>query len=111
MRPTATPYIAFLYGVIVIWLGYLGWRNVGSVASFVMGGGFGLLTLIGSLFMIQGRKWADWATLVCVAVLMVSFGIRFYATHSFMPAVMGLFSALLVVLILIKIFRKQLTER
>lgn len=106
MRSSAASYIAFIYGIIVIMLGYMGWRNVGSIPSFVMGGGFGLLTLIGSLFMIQGKKWADWATMAFVAILMIAFAIRFYMTHSFMPAVMGLFSALLIVLILMKALRK-----
>lgn len=103
MRPAATPYIALVYGIVVIMLGYMGWKSVGSIASFVMGGIFGLLTVIGSLLMIQGKKWAEWVTFAFVVLLIVTFVVRFYLTHGFIPAAMSLFSALLIVLILLRI--------
>jgi uncharacterized membrane protein (UPF0136 family) len=76
----------WVYGVIMMLGGILGYVKVGSKASLLSGVGMGLALLASGYGVWQGRREALIASVVIAALLVALFAIRLVKTKRFMPA-------------------------
>ena len=76
----------FIYGLISLIGGLIGYFQAGSKVSLVSGSISGLLMLICSYLMNQGFKWAFLIAGAITLTLIVVFSIRLQKTAKFMPA-------------------------
>ena len=75
----------WIYGVIMILGGIMGFVKVGSKASLISGVGMGLALLASGFGVSHGNRDSLVAALVIAALLVVIFAIRYAKTRRFMP--------------------------
>ncbi len=100
-----TAFLTLLYGLLVLFMGFIGYKTAGSTMSLIMGSGLGAFVVVCSTFMIKAKKMADYIALFFCSLLMVVFIIRYVATQGTMPIVMAVISGLVVACQIIRIFR------
>ncbi len=88
-------YMALIYGVLVIFGGYMGFKKAGSKVSLMMGVSFGLLVLISAFALLNGAMWGHLALLILTAMLTAVFLMRLVKTKAFMPSGLMLLLSLL----------------
>lgn len=79
-------YFAFLYGVLTIAGGLMGYLKAGSMMSLISGGVSGLLILASAVALLKGKVIGFYGLNATALLLLVFFGMRFYKTHALMPA-------------------------
>jgi len=109
MKVTAT--IVFIYGLLVLLGGLMGFIKGGSHMSLLCGGAFGLALIASAYFISKGKIGAQYVALLLTFILDALFTFRFAKTLHFFPA--GVFSLLsLAVLIVIALkIRKTVKTR
>jgi uncharacterized membrane protein (UPF0136 family) len=75
----------WIYGVIIILGGIMGFVKVGSKASLISGVGMGLALLVCGYGVSRGSVDSLMVAVVIAALLLVIFAIRFAKTKRFMP--------------------------
>jgi uncharacterized membrane protein (UPF0136 family) len=77
---------AFVYGVLAIVGGFIGYRNAGSQVSLITGSISGLLLVFTAVVQLLGQTWGLILAIIVTAVLVVFFTLRLSKTRKFMPA-------------------------
>jgi uncharacterized membrane protein (UPF0136 family) len=92
---------AFVYGILVVIGGIIGYIQANSKVSLFSGIISGLLLLIAAYLQFQGQTWGLILAVVVTAVLVVVFALRLAKTRKFMPAglmtVLGMLALLVMV--------------
>jgi uncharacterized membrane protein (UPF0136 family) len=89
----------WVYGVMMMLGGAIGFMKVGSKASLISGVGFGLALLASGFGVWNGSYNSIVVAVVIAALLVVVFAIRFAKTRRFMPA--GMLAILSVVAVVV----------
>ena len=76
-----------LYGLLSLGGGILGYVKSGSKVSLISGSISGSLLVVLAILAVLGNPWAYLIAAIVVALLVVTFSIRFFKTRSFMPAI------------------------
>lgn len=100
-----TAYLTLLYGLTVLFLGFIGYQTAGSTMSLVAGSGLGAFVIVSSVFMIKQRRKADFVALFLSLLLMTVFFIRYWATQGVMPLAMGVISACMILFQTIRLLK------
>lgn len=79
-------YFAFVYGILTIVGGLIGYFKAGSQASLISGGLSGLLILASAFALLKGKPLGYYGLLGLSLLLAVFFGMRFFKAWAFMPA-------------------------
>jgi uncharacterized membrane protein (UPF0136 family) len=83
----ATPAIAaFVYGVLALVGGIIGFAQARSKVSLISGGVSGLLLVLGGIGMVQAQPWGLGLAIAVTGVLVVVFIGRWVKTRKAMPA-------------------------
>ncbi len=98
-----TKWVIFLYGLIVLILGYVGYAKGGSLISFYMGAGFGTLLMLSAG--LAKRRWSVYVALALTCALSVTLALRTAATHKELPAILAVLSGAMLVFLLIRVVR------
>jgi uncharacterized membrane protein (UPF0136 family) len=93
MIKKSSSWTALIYGLILIWLGYLGYHDAGSRISFYMGGGFGALMILSSLLMFRQIKFGAYSAVFLSLILTATFSLRYSLTQKELPAILSVISA------------------
>jgi uncharacterized membrane protein (UPF0136 family) len=93
------PTVIFVYGLLVLAGGLLGYAKARSKPSLMAGVCFGLGLLVSGFAAQAGHRQGLHAALVLAALLLVIMGARFARTKKFMPA--GLLAALSLAVVVI----------
>ena len=87
--------IIFIYAVLVLGGGLIGYAVAGSIASIVASSAFATILFITGYLVSIGNKLAYDLTLFVILFLTAFFGYRFFLSYKMMPGgVMSLISAL-----------------
>ncbi|MEO1095168.1 MAG: TMEM14 family protein [Cyanobacteria bacterium J06638_28] len=76
----------FVYGVLAIVGGFIGFQQAGSKASLISGIITGTLLVIAGIGLAQAQSWATWLAIAVAALLVIVFVGRLFKTRKFMPA-------------------------
>src|ERR1700761_2276780 len=90
----------FLYALLVLIGGIIGYATKGSFGSLIAGGIFAFLIGVAAWQMRKGSPTAYWAGVALVTFLGAFFSYRLYLTGSFMPAGLMIICSLVALLIL-----------
>ena len=93
MIKKSTSWTIFIYGAIIIGLGYLGYHQSQSKASLISGGISGTFLLISSLLMFSQKKIGSYMSLIVTALLTGVFSYRYALTKATIPAILAVISA------------------
>ncbi|PHM07365.1 TMEM14 family protein [Nostoc sp. 'Peltigera malacea cyanobiont' DB3992] len=77
---------AFVYGILAIVGGVIGYIQATSRVSLLSGSISGLLLILAAYFQLQGQTWGAILAVLVTAVLVVVFAFRLAKTRKFMPA-------------------------
>ncbi|MFQ4145708.1 TMEM14 family protein [Chlorogloeopsis sp. ULAP02] len=77
---------AFIYGIITIIGGIIGYINASSNVSLISASICGLLLIFSAFMRLQGQTWGLTLATIVTAVLLVVFAFRLAKTRKFMPA-------------------------
>jgi uncharacterized membrane protein (UPF0136 family) len=91
----ATRIYFFIFGILTIAGGIMGYAKAGSTASIIAGSISGILLLVGAWLMSTNQVVGLAITLVVSLLLLIYFAPKFMRTSAFMPA--GLMSILSVI--------------
>ncbi|MBS0604126.1 MAG: TMEM14 family protein [Verrucomicrobia bacterium] len=106
MKVTAT--IVFVYGLLIVLGGIMGFVKGGSHASLISGGSFGIALLISAYFISKGKIAAQYLALVLTFMLDGIFTYRFAKTLHFIPAgFLSLASLAVLIVVALKIRRTR----
>ncbi|MBE7380219.1 MAG: TMEM14 family protein [Leptolyngbya sp. SIO1E4] len=83
---SAAAIMTFVYGVLSIVGGIIGYRQAGSKPSLIAGGVTGALLLIAGIGLVQVQPWGMWLAIAITALLIITFIGRLVKTRKFMPA-------------------------
>ena len=100
-----TPIWTLVYASAVFCLGILGYQQAGSLASLITGGILGLLVAICAIFMLMNKKIAYYLSTGLVLFLGIFFSIRFSIKQDFLFGSLALFSAIILLLLVLEIYR------
>ena len=78
--------MTFIYAVLAIVGGIIGYQQAGSKPSLISGIITGILLLIGGVGLLQGQGWGLWLALAITLLLVIVFIVRLFKTRKFMPA-------------------------
>lgn len=78
--------MTFIYAVLSIVGGIIGYKQAGSVQSMISGIVTGVLLIVGGIAMIQGQLWGAWLAAAVTLLLLIVFIFRLIKTRRFMPA-------------------------
>lgn len=78
--------MTFIYAILAIIGGIIGYQQAGSKPSLISGGITGVLLLIAGLGLVRAQLWALWLAIVVTLLLVVVFVIRLIKTRKLMPA-------------------------
>lgn len=104
MKVTAT--IVFVYGLLIVLGGIMGFAKGGSHISLISGGSFGLALLISAYLISKGKITAQYFALLLTFLLDGIFTYRFAKTLHFFPTgMLSLLSLAVLIVIALKIRR------
>ncbi|HEY9887750.1 MAG TPA: TMEM14 family protein [Candidatus Obscuribacterales bacterium] len=78
--------MTFVYAVLAIAGGVMGYQKAASKPSLIAGLGTGALLLLGGVGLLQGQPWGQWLAIAVTLLLVVVFIGRLIKTRKFMPA-------------------------
>lgn len=78
--------VLWIYGLIVITGGTIGYFTAGSLPSLIMGGAFGLLLISSAVLLQKQVIFGLYLSMILTAALALFFGFRFFTTFKFLPA-------------------------
>lgn len=96
-----TKWSVFIYGIILIALGIVGYSAANSVASVVMGSGFGFLILICSLLMFQKKRIGLLLATLLTLLLTGFFAYRYSTTQGLLPGLLAVLSGAMLITLLL----------
>lgn len=99
--------IVFVYGILLLIGGVIGYIKANSLASLLMGGGFALLTIASAVAIAKNHRIGNISALILSGILTLFFTFRFIKTETFMPSGLMAVLSLLVVLSLLCHLRKK----
>ena len=102
-----TNFALFIYGVILIVGGLMGYYYANSIVSLLSGTISGIAIVICSVLMIAKKRYVEFVALALTALLTVVFAMRFSKTHAFFMIFLTLISGYITVLLLLKAFKKN----
>jgi uncharacterized membrane protein (UPF0136 family) len=79
-------YFAFIYGILTIVGGVIGYLKAGSMMSLYSGVISGILILVSAFALLKGKPMGFYGLVGLSGILTVFFGIRFFKAFVFMPA-------------------------
>lgn len=91
----------YLYGVLALAGGILGYTKAGSTTSLVSGVISGILLIISGVAQQQGMGWGLPVATIVAIVLVVVFAVRLAKTRKFMPAGLMVVAGVLTLLSLV----------
>ena len=94
----------FIYGLVSIIGGLIGYFQAGSKASLISGSISGILILISSYLINQGFMWAFFLAGVITLALIVVFAIRLRKTGKFMPSGLMIILSVITLILIISEF-------
>ena len=83
---TMATIMTFIYAVLSIVGGVIGYQKAGSVQSMISGIIAGVLLIIGAISLMQGQVWGAWLAIAVTLLLVIVFVFRLVKTRRFMPA-------------------------
>jgi uncharacterized membrane protein (UPF0136 family) len=92
MLPKSTGWPVFVYGILLIILGIMGYQKTGSAISLYVGVGMGVAVLISSIAMLKQFKWSSYSALLFTLLLTITFAFRYTATGKVFPGLMSVIS-------------------
>jgi len=99
-----TAWIVLIYASLVLIGGIIGYLRMGSYASLLSGGLFGILLYLTTFGMCKGKKIGYTGALILSIILEGFFTWRFAKTLQFFPAgFLGLFSLAVIIIVAYKI--------
>lgn len=104
---TKTPFALFVYSVVLILGGIMGYTNTSSVISLIAGVTFGVILIGCGLFMLFEKHYVDYVALATTLTSTIVFAIRFSKTHTFQNVVFCLIGAYVTFLCLRHALRKD----
>ena len=81
-----TAILVWIYGLLILGGGVMGYAVARSKASLISGIGFGLLLLVSGFGVWKGAAGSLLAATVIAVLLVVIFAVRYIKTRKFMPA-------------------------
>lgn len=78
--------LTFVYGVLSLVGGIIGYRQANSKMSLISGSISGILLLIAGILLVQGSVVGLWLSRIVALVLVIVFISRLVKTKKFMPA-------------------------
>lgn len=101
----------FLYGLVILSLGYIGYKEAGSKASLWCGVGFGILLMLSAQIM-RLRQTAGLSMAIGFSTLLTGvFSYRYIKTGKELPAVLAVISAGVLLYLLLSILGKKKSSR
>jgi len=88
-----TIWFILVYGVVIMVLGYIGYREAESLPSLLAGGILGGLLVLCALGMMAHQKAGAYVALAATIVLTGVFSYRYALTGKGMPAILAVLSA------------------
>lgn len=101
MSNTIIKWCVFVYGIILIVLGLVGYAVVGSIPSVAMGAGFGLLLVLCSLLMFMEKRIGTFLATLLTLLLAAFFAIRYSMTRGLLPALLAVLSGAMLIILLL----------
>jgi len=99
--------IVFIYGLLIILGGVMGFIKGGSYASLISGGSFGIALLLSAYFISKGKSSAQYLALSLTFLLDGIFTYRFAKTLHFFPAgILSLLSLAVLIFLALKVKRQ-----
>ena len=95
----------FLYGLLIVLLGYYGFHKSGSHISLYAGVGLGALLLISTLVMVAGKIEGAYIALILTTLLTGVFAYRYTVTALNIPAILAVVSGGMLLFLLARIAR------
>ena len=83
---TIATFMTFIYAVLSIVGGIIGYKQAGSTQSMISGIISGVLLIVGGLALMQGQLWGAWLAIAVTLLLVIVFIFRLVKTRRFMPA-------------------------
>ncbi|MGD1942510.1 MAG: TMEM14 family protein [Leptolyngbyaceae cyanobacterium] len=83
---SAAAIMSFVYGVLSIVGGVIGYQQAGSKPSLIAGVITGLLLLVAGFGLVQAQVWGLWLAIAVTLLLVVVFIVRLIKTRKFFPA-------------------------
>ena len=98
-----TAWVALLYGIFLIVLGYIGYVQANSIASLRMGSVCGILIIIPAIAMFKKKIWGLYGALVFTFLITAGFALRYSKVGKPVPAVMAVVSGGVLLFLLTKV--------
>ena len=95
--------IEFIYGIFLIIGGVMGFKYAGSYPSLIAGVICGMIIILCAILMNKGKKYALYIGFALTSLLTIFFGYRFSVHLGFHAIASTLFSAIVAILLLVKI--------
>ncbi len=92
MLKKSTGIIVLIYGMLLVFLGWLGYEQKGSLMSLIFGSGFGALLVICAIAMIYHKKVGAYVAVVLTLLLTGMFAYRYTVTGFTNPAILCVLS-------------------
>lgn len=97
----------FIYGLLILSLGYLGYKEAGSKASLVSGIGFGSLLILSSFSIFAKKASGLYMSLGLTILLTIVFCYRFWISGKILPGILGILSGCVLAYLLIRMTKKR----
>ena len=105
-------WITFIYGIIILLGGFMGYSQAASTTSLTMGLIFGILLLIAAGGMLKNRLLPSYLGIILILVLDSFFTYRWLFTFQFVPAgLLSIISTITLVAVVLLIRRHLQNER
>ena len=105
MIKKTTSWAVLIYGLLIFFLGYLGYYKSGSMMSLYMGAGSGSLLILSAILMFFKVRFGSYAALFLTVCLAFTFAIRYSATSKGLPAILAILSGGMLLFLLARIVK------